>query len=341
MSDENIALSAAGLVTSVGQTMPSACAAIRAKLANPGETRYIGAHGSWLVGHMVALDRPFGALTKLVKMAAMAIEEALDAVPRSEWGRVPLLMCVAESDRPGRLDGLDTRLVAELQRELGTPFGAGSALVAHGRVGIAHALARARRLLYDHRLPYVLIAATDSYLCWPTLRHYEAADRLLGRRNSNGFLPGEGAGALLVSRPKAGDLMCTGIGFGIEPAPIGSDEPLRADGLTTAINSALRDARRVMQDMDFRIADLSGEHYYFKEATLALSRTLHVRKERFAIWHPAECTGEVGAVAGVTMLALANWAGRKGYSEGRTALLHMGTDAGERAALTVSLGEIR
>ena len=68
-----------------------------------------------------------------------------------------------------------------------------------------------------------------------------------------------------------------------------------------------------------------------------MSRTLRGRKERFDIWHPAECTGEVGAVIGVAMLALADAACRNGYSEGGAAILHMGTDSGERAALITIL----
>ena len=71
-----------------------------------------------------------------------------------------------------------------------------------------------------------------------------------------------------------------------------------------------------MHHVDLRIADLSGEQYYFKEATLAVARTLRQRKEEFDIWHPAECVGEVGAVAGICVIALADAACRKAYGKG-------------------------
>jgi 3-oxoacyl-[acyl-carrier-protein] synthase-1 len=87
--------------------------------------------------------------------------------------------------------------------------------------------------------------------------------------------------------------------------------------------------------MDFRITDLSGEQYYFKESSLALSRTLRQRKEEFDIWHPAECTGELGSVAGVLILAVADTACRRRYAKGPAIVAHMGNDAGERAALTL------
>ena len=48
---------------------------------------------------------------------------------------IPLLVCVAERERPGRLDGLDNSLFFELQNELGLTFHAESEIFAEGRVG--------------------------------------------------------------------------------------------------------------------------------------------------------------------------------------------------------------
>jgi 3-oxoacyl-[acyl-carrier-protein] synthase-1 len=336
MSAMPLAIRRTGLVTSVGLSAPAACAAIRAKLTNPSETRFIDSHGEWIMAHQVPLAQPWRGLTKLVKMAALAIDEALDEVPREDWADIPLLLCVAEPARPGRLDGLDDRLFTEIQEELGARFHPRSAIVAHGRVGVAVALLKARALIHEQGVAQVLIAATDSLLTWPTLGHYERESRLLVPGNSNGFMPGEGAGALLVSQPAGSDeLLITGLGFGVEKAHLTSDEPLRADGLSHAIKAALADAGVQMHDMDFRITDLSGEQYYFKEAALSLSRTLRQRKEEFDLWHPAECTGEPGAVAGVSILALADAACRKRYTKGPAIVAHMANDAGQRAALTL------
>jgi 3-oxoacyl-[acyl-carrier-protein] synthase-1 len=108
--------------------------------------------------------------------------------------------------------------------------------------------------------------------------------------------------------------------------------------MTYAIKAALADAGREMHDMDFRITDLSGEHYYFKEASLALSRTLHRPKEEFDLWHPAECTGETGALAGVAVVALADAACRKNFTKGPDIVAHMANDGGQRAALSLHFG---
>jgi 3-oxoacyl-[acyl-carrier-protein] synthase-1 len=338
MSAVPLEILSTGLVTSVGLSASAACAAMRAKVTNPTPTRFIDSRGEWIVAHQVPLEEPWRGLPKLVQMVVMAIDEALSDVSRSDWPGIPLLLCVAEPSRPGRLDGLDDQLFGLVERELETHFAAQSAIVAHGKVGIAVALSRVRELIRDENVQRVLVAAVDSFVSWPTLLRYESNGRLLGPTNSNGFMPGEGAGAMLVGKGTGrSEIVCTGIGFGVEAAHLDSGEPLRADGLTAAIRAALADAGCAMHALDYRITDLSGEQYYFKEAALALSRTLRTRKAEFDLWHPAECTGETGAVAGAAIIALADAALRKGFGAGPAILGHMANDAGQRAAVVLRL----
>ncbi|RQP25396.1 hypothetical protein [Piscinibacter terrae] len=336
----HIAIQATGLVTAVGLSAPGSCAAFRAKVNNPSETRFIDSTGAWIVAQEVPLDKPWRGLAKLVQMAVMAIEEALQDVPRRQWSALPLLLCVAEGDRPGRQQGLDGEMLHRIERALDVRFAPQSALVAQGRVSVAAALAQARALIAGGHAPRVVVAATDSLLSWPTLSHYDQQDRLLTARNSNGFIPGEGAGALLVGPATGGEgeLVCSGIGFGHEAAHVDSGDPLKADGLTDAIQASLAEAGWQMHDFDYRITDLSGEYYYFKEATLTLSRTLRQLKDEFDIWHPAECTGEVGAASGVTVIATAREACIKGYTKGPRVLAHWANDGGQRAAVALRYG---
>src|SRR5687767_3916588 len=107
MNAHDVAIQSAGLVTSVGLTAESSCAAFRAKITNPTETRFIDAGGEWIMAHQVPLEQDWRGLTKLARMAAMAIEEALQGIPEQAWRSLPLLLCVAEPERPGRTAGLD------------------------------------------------------------------------------------------------------------------------------------------------------------------------------------------------------------------------------------------
>lgn len=340
MSAQPLAIVSTGLVTAVGLNAPSACAAIRAKVTNPLETRFMDSGGEWIMGCSVQLDRPWRGGKKLATMGAMAIAECLADVPKSDWASIPLWLCVAEKSRPGRAEGLDDQLFLDIGQELDARFSAtASAIVPQGRASVVTALYQARQLIYEQGIPRVLIAGIDSLLTWPTLSAYDQAERLLNSRNSNGFIPGEAAGAILVSKPTGHDeIACTGIGFGMEQATVESEEPLRAEGLVQAVQAALSEAGCGLHELDFRITDHSGEQYYFKEAALAVGRVMRQRKDEFDIWHAAECTGETGAATGLIALAVANASCRKAYAPGPGILFHAGNDSGERAAAVLTYG---
>jgi len=329
-----LAVLATGLVTAVGQTAPATCAALRAKVKNSQELRFIDWQREWLMGCPVVLDQPYIGTAKLAEMAALAIAECLAQVPESEWQRIPLCLCLPERERAGRIDGLDANIYRELCTRLGSEFAPHSVLIPNGRVSVATALSQAATFLNDHDVPMVVIAATDSLLTWAQLAPLERQQRLLTSANSNGFLPGEAAGAVLIGRASPTPrLLCMGVGFAAEQATIESELPMRAEGLSQAVRKALAQASYDFDQLDFRISDVSGEQYYFKEAALTVSRIMRQRKEEFDLWHPAECTGEVGAAAGLVGLALAESACRKGYAPGPGILLHGSNDRGARAAV--------
>ncbi len=342
MSAQAVAILSTGLVTSVGLTAEASCAAIRAKVSNPSETRVKDLSGDWIMGNAVALDQPWRGRAKLVKMAALVIEECLSQIPRRDWPQIPLLLCVAERERAGRLDGIDRELFAEIQSEFDLAFADSSMILPNGRVCVGTALGRARDLLSDNRAPHVLIVSTDSLLNASTLSQLVRNDRILTGDNSNGFVPGEGAAAILVGSPKNGfGVRCTGIGFATEPAAIGSGLPLRGEGMARAIRAALVESERDIGSLDFRVTDLSGEQYYFKEAALALSKVLRVRKESFALWHPAECIGESGSVSSLSTLIVAESAFRNGYAPGPGALCHAASDDGKRTAVVLQFASVQ
>jgi 3-oxoacyl-[acyl-carrier-protein] synthase I len=336
MSAAAAAVLATGIVSSVGMTAAATCAAVRTKVANPSPTAFVDSAGKPIMAHQVSLDRPWRGVPRLARMAALATQEALAAVTPTQRQAIPLLLCVAERERPGRTHGLDDALFPEVQRLVGCAFSDASRVFARGKVGVAEAIARARAIIAADSAAHVLILAVDSLLTGGTLEHLARRDRLLTEENSNGFMPGEAAGAILVGAapPGAGCLRCLGLGFGVERAHVDSEEPLRGDGLAFAIKAALADAAADLREVACRIADVSGEQYYFKEATLALSRTLRQRRENLELWHPAESVGEVGAAAGVICVAVASAAAGKHYlPPGQTVLLHFADDQGNRAAL--------
>jgi len=347
MSTQPIAIVHSGMVSGVGLDAPSSCAAIRCALDNFQETSFKDKGGEWVMGSSVPLAQPWRGRTKLVKMASMAIRECLQyfaGVSVDIPTDIPMFLCIAERERPGRLDGLEENLFGEIESELGYQFHPeDSRGIPLGRVSVAVALKHARDMLYGKQHPFVLIAGVDSLLVGPTLNAFEDHDRLLTSKNSNGFIPGEAGAAILVCKPgqaKGSKLLCQGLGFAVEEAAIESETPLRADGLTNAIRGALEEAECSLSDMDFRISDITGEQYYFKEAELVMNRLLRKHKEHFYLLHPTDCMGEVGAATGIAQYIVALASSKKSYAVGNNIICQHGNDQGQRAATILNyIGE--
>jgi 3-oxoacyl-[acyl-carrier-protein] synthase-1 len=268
----------------------------------------------------------------------MALEECLHA-PGADPSLIDdVFLCVSERERPGRPVRLEQVLTTEIAKLVNADrYGASLHVVAAGKVGFAAAIYECRSRLSADSGRYGLIVAVDSFIGGEVLAAYDAEDRLLTAHNSNGFIPGEAASAILVTAVTDDSVpACVGVGRTRERGIYGSGIPLKGDGLTAAVREAIKDARMTEAMVDFRIADLSGEQYYFREASLAASRLFRAPRERFALWLPAESVGETGAAAGALATAWFVDALAHGYSPGPTALCHLSDSDGGRAALILT-----
>ncbi len=331
------AVLASGICSAIGMTAPAACAAHRAGLINMTETRFISSGGTWIYGSQVPLSPPARGLERLAAMLEGPVGECLAAAPAGvDLSQIPVLLCVAEKNRPGRIAGIDHLLLPMVTRAHGGDPHPSSAVLPYGRAGGAVALRDAAALIATGA-PAVILAGVDSYLVAATLSAFEAEERLLTEEHSNGFPAGEAGAAVLIGPAGGGGLRIAGLGFGTEAATITSGEPLRADGMVAAVKAALADAGLSFEDVSYRIADLTGEQYYFKEASLTMTRILRVRKDMIDIWHPTSEFGFVGAACFPVMLAVALAAGRKGYAPGPVVLAHTSDDDGRRGAAVLRM----
>jgi 3-oxoacyl-[acyl-carrier-protein] synthase-1 len=336
-----VQISGSGLVTSLGLSTAATTAAIRAGLSNAQLTRFIDWGGEWIAAHVVPIDAP-DRRAKLLRMAALAVDECLKSAKSLSDAGTALILCLPEPTRPSTGEPLDGTAIEQLAAALNTGFSTQSATIAGGRAGGLVGLQRARTLLHEGKADAVLVVGVDSYVDWPALSSLEDRHRLLTSKNSNGFIPGEAAAAVLVTRAQPGiALRCEGLGFASEAATIDSEMPLRADGLVDAIRAAAHDAHCGPQDYELRIAALSGEHYFFKEAALAVSRLVRAPKADEDFWHPADCIGEVGSAAGPLAIATAAAACANGHARASRILYHVSGDGPERAAAFFRYGALQ
>lgn len=336
-------IAAAGLVTAVGLDAASACAAMRGRLDGFAETRFMGGDGNWLIGAPVPLPRNWIGMRRLAHLAAGALSDVMQGAGDAAAG-TPLLLCLAEEGRPGRPipdPAAFARLLAEI---LALPAAPSVHVIAHGRPSGFVVLQRARRMIAGGAAQ-VIILGVDSYLTARSIAHYLDHARLLAPGIADGFVPGEAAAAVLC-RAGDGPLRLTGLGLAREVAhahnTLGEDGaplPLRGDGMTEAYRQALTEANVDLAHVEYRISDLIGEQYFFKQAALASLRLERGRTPFQDLWSPAESLGNIGAAVVPAMLAMALAASRKAYAPGSPVLIEGSGDDGACGACV--LHEVR
>jgi 3-oxoacyl-[acyl-carrier-protein] synthase-1 len=336
-----LAIKASGMVTAVGFNAPASLAAMRAGIRNVNETNVWDAEtGTLLAAGKVPLPQWWVGLGKLADLAAPAILECFQAAKPVPAANIPVLLGVAPPDRPFRFAELESQILPAIEHRLGSRLHPASRVISRDHISVVAALRDAGDLIANKKALYVVVAAVDSLLDQDLADYYLEKRRLLTPINSNGFSLGEAGSAVLVKAADAGpdgELQILGMSLGREKATIESEEPLRGQGLTQVIREALREAGLTTQECHYRIADLNGEHYRFKEWALQTGR--FVRKptpKLFDLWHPIEFIGDVGAAIGPIILAVALHASQKGYGNGPTVLCTLSNDDGERAALVVN-----
>lgn len=329
------------MVCSVGLSAATACAAIRAGIARFDELPFHDNQGEPILGASVpGLESDLRPGDRVFELLAGALRDWLHQARRLALANTPLLVGLAERERPGAVAALGASLIQRIEDELQVRFHrALSRVIPKGHTGGFECLAAARELLQDADIPGCLVCAADTYLNARSLLWLDRAWRLKRQNHSNGVIPGEAAAAIYVTRTAPANsqvtVQVTGLAFGHEEAGIFTDQPLRGLGLTEATKVALGQANLSFADLDFRLSDVTGESYGFKEVALVEARLLRARKEALPLWHPADTIGDTGAAAGVCQLVVAQQAFQREYAPGHRALCCTSAVAGGRAALVL------
>jgi 3-oxoacyl-[acyl-carrier-protein] synthase-1 len=311
---------------------------MRAGISQFTELPYLDNDGQPIVGAAVpGLDPDLKREARLVELLTGALKDCLKGQPATAWERVPLLVGLAEPGRPGGGADLAGSIVERVQGSLTVRFHPKlSRALPQGHTAGFAGLRLARVLLQDPEVPACLVCGVDSCVNAATLLWLDRHFRLKTQANLHGLIPGEAAAAVLLQRkPSAGDATAevVGLGFGKEKAHVLSEEPLLGLGLTEAARAALTEAKLGFHEMDWRISDVTGEQYGFKEIPLVEGRLLRVvRKEAQPLWHCTDSIGDSGAAAGVAQLVMADCAFHKGYAPGERAICLTSSVPGERAA---------
>jgi 3-oxoacyl-[acyl-carrier-protein] synthase I len=337
-----------GASTAVGRDAWSTAAAIRAGVSGFGE--YPAAFDS--VGEPIIVARApwlgpkVPMLRRLASLLLPVIEEALRPVAQEPPLRCAVLLGLPPQ-RPGLPDELDRALVS-LVRDRYRRWVHDVSCIREGHTSALSAIGVATAALESGHFDACVVAGVDSYVDAETLAWLEGEDRLHGAgplNNAWGFIPGEGAGALLLvaqgaMRERGIEPLATllGRGAGFERKYLGSGLVCIGEGLTEALNGALTSLPRGQRVADI-YCDLNGEPFRADEYGFSALRT----REHFVapgdFVAPADCWGDVGAAGGVLHAAMAAIALNKRYAKGPIALVYGSADGGARAAALIAGAE--
>ena len=336
---------AVGLVCPVGLSASAACAAMRAGIARFQELPYWDRNSAPVVGaavHGLTFDLQFGP--RLVEMLAGALQDCLSDIPALPFQKVPLLVGLPESGRPGGGVGSTEGIIAGVQERLDIKFHREfSKGIPTGHTAGFECLRAAREILKTTDLPGCLVCGVDSYINASSLFWLDQHWRLKCEGHRDGVIPGEAAAAIYVRREATsgatGEATIAGLGFANEDAPVLSEQPLLGRGLAEAARNALAEAGWGFHQLDFRLSDVTGENYGFREHTLTRGRLLRVVPLRDQpLWHPADSIGDTGAAAGIVQLIRATVAWEKAYAPGKRAACFTSAVSGDRAVATIYWG---
>lgn len=339
-------ITATGMVCAVGLDAASACAAMRAGIANFVELPYYDLNGELIIGAPVAsFEDDFENEERLVAILSAAVAECIEKQDISLLAKIPIIVGLSESNRPGGRDGLGASIISRIESRLNIRFMSTlSCVLAQGHTSCFRALSLAKEYFRDERLEGCVVCAVDSYINAKSLLWLDHAWRLKTQGNSDGVIPGEAAAAIWLSPRVKGKCArvsrIVGVGFSHETATVLSEEPLVGKGIAGAAQNALSVAHLSVGKIRLRMSDLTGEGYGFREQALLVARLVRASCDDLPLWHCADSLGDTGAAAGVCQLVMLHHATMQSYAPGGYAMCCTSAVTGDRAVCVVHDGYV-
>jgi 3-oxoacyl-[acyl-carrier-protein] synthase-1 len=348
MNDGAVLLLALGACTAIGRDVPSSAAAHRAGLAGFTEHPYMmDTTGEPMRVAMVPwLESDFGVAGRIESLLCEAVEQVLARSREALGAEARLGLAIAlPAARPGL--PLDAEALARgaIRRRFGAVFSA-VAVFPHGHAAGGLALEAGLHGMARRAFDACVVVGADSYIDPDTLTWLEQGEQLHGAgmlNNAWGFVPGEGAGAVLLAHADVaarGDFhlapQLLRVASATERNGSKSTRVCVGEGLTEALRSALSATPEGVKVSDI-FCDMNGEPYRADEYGFACLRLGERLPDAADFIAPADCWGDVGAASVPLYMGLATMAGLKGYAKGDCALVWASSEAGQRAAAVMRI----
>ena len=347
-----VAICGVGMMTPVGLSASETAAAVRARTARFAESPLrdkmfepitlaeVPADAlPPLVPGLAQMPRLTARERRLLQLATRPLRECIGKLPAES---APIGLCLALPEVPTTRT-IDSRsFLEDLAVQCGNCFDPRRSDASHvGRAGGFVAIGQAARAIQSGMAELFLAGGIDSYRDPYVLGTLDLEQRMKSSLNWDGFIPGEGAGFVLLASEGAAirhGLRVLGrvspLAVGFEAGHLYSPDPYKGDGLAATFQQLVASGT-VEAPIAEVYSSMTGESHWAKEWGVAMMRTKAAFQEGFAMHHPADCFGETGAAIGPLMVGLAALGIRERYRRA-PALAYGSSDRGNRAALVIT-----
>lgn len=340
-----------GMVTAVGIGATQTAASVRAGIARMGATSvYDKRFQPFTMGlvpdeALLPLVPPLAEVVgltsrqmRMLRLGAMALREVLKDV--QNVAAIPVLLGVPEA-LPGRSDPAGGQFLTHLATQADIPFNLKrSKLFAQGRAAGLIALKEGLEWIASGQATQVIVGGVDTYLDLYLLGTLDMEGRILAEGVMDGFIPGEGAGFLLLSSDKAVPsnkkplARVVAVATGIEKGHRYSEEVYRGEGLANTVQQLFESVPSDSEPVRTVYAGFNGENFWSKEWGVTYLRSKDRFDEPLRMEHPVDCFGDPGAALGSLMIALATVGMQKGHMKGPS-LIWCSSDREPRGAAVI------
>jgi 3-oxoacyl-[acyl-carrier-protein] synthase-1 len=352
MPTESVVCVGVGMMTAVGLSAPETTASVRAATMRFGESSF--------------RDKDFlpFTLAEVPDDGLPELTDVLRALPgltaREErllrLATLPLRECIAPLAAHGIRPGLSLALpelettrplnraafVKYLELQSGRVFESAAADASHlGRAGGLVAIGQAVATILSGQAEFMLAGGADTYRDSYVLGSLDREQRVKSASNWDGFVPGEGAGFVLLASARAAAARgirplasVSQVSVGFESGHLASPEPYRGDGLAATLGQ-LAAQGQVPAPVREVYSSMNGENHWAKEWGVSRLRSRALFDPGHGMHHPADSFGDTGAACGPLMVGLAALGIAGGY-RGSPSLVYGSSDRGLRAALVVA-----
>jgi 3-oxoacyl-[acyl-carrier-protein] synthase-1 len=342
-----------GARTAVGMTAPATAAAVRAGVAGFENHPFVidTAGNKMIVAAAPYLGPAVDGADRVAELAAPAAAEALAAFAAAPGGNpsVPIFLGLPPP-RPGLGKDLATVAVARVREAVAVRCRVAKVeIIETGHAAGAMAVKAAWEAVRSGTAEFALAGGADSYMKPETLEWLEANDQVHSagpENNPYGFIPGEGAGFVLLVSAAAAEQHKLRPGVELltaantkETKLIKTDAVCTGEGLTALFRALAGEPPTVRADHLY--CDMNGEPYRADEFGFATVRAGGLLRDPSAFTAPADCWGDVGAASGPLFLVLIDAAARKGYAPGPVLAAFNSSESGERCGFVVRVWTAR